>query len=236
MWSALEASAPRESSAAPRRSPYWLHRHAFGVLASAVIVMTVGGVQVAAEMALPGEALYPVKVTLNDGAIELVAVTSEAKARAKVTLVERRTEEVEALAEQDELTPELAEAISDNIEGHVAEAVSLAAESGASSTAADIVSTELAVAVGESSDAFADARDDAEESGSAVAPEPEEAESLEALAEAEEALDDLTTSLDALDGVIEVPAEETPAPEDSAPDPGTDPAATTTPATSSPAA
>lgn len=57
-----------------------------------------GSASFAAENAVPGDVLFPVKVHVNENVRGAVAVTPKAKAEWEVRLVERRLEEVEKLA------------------------------------------------------------------------------------------------------------------------------------------
>ena len=66
-----------------------------------------GGVSYAAEGAVPGDVLYPIKVSVNEEARDLVTFSPEAKADWESRLVERRLEEAEKLVEGDALNPVL---------------------------------------------------------------------------------------------------------------------------------
>lgn len=61
-------------------------------------VLVGGGVSYAAEGSVPGDALYPVKVKVNENVVSALAVSDEAKARWEARLAERRLEEAEVLA------------------------------------------------------------------------------------------------------------------------------------------
>jgi len=71
---------------------------------SLVVILVAGiGTTSAAEFTTPGDLLYPVKTIINDRAVTALAFSPEAKAEAKVALVERRLAEVEDLiASNDE--------------------------------------------------------------------------------------------------------------------------------------
>lgn len=72
-----------------------------------VLVITLGGATTyAAANALPGDALYPIKVRVIEPARGMLANSPEAKARFQVSLAESRAQEVVQLAVQDKLTPE----------------------------------------------------------------------------------------------------------------------------------
>jgi hypothetical protein len=97
---------------------------------------------------------------VNEAAIEAFAVGHEANARAKVEIVHRRTEEIAALADEGRLDAETAGIIADNIQEHASEIVTEVAatkDESADQGAEDVVSEELAVAVGESAAALNEA-------------------------------------------------------------------------------
>lgn len=73
---------------------------------SLVLVLTVGtSTTYAAEGALPGDTLYPVKIHVNESVQGALAVSDEAKVLWHATRVERRLAEAEALAAKGRLTP-----------------------------------------------------------------------------------------------------------------------------------
>jgi hypothetical protein len=75
-----------------------------------VLIVGVGGVtSYAAGGSLPGDALYPIKVSVIEPVTGVLAVSSEAKAAWHVALAETRVREVEELAAHDKLTPEQSE-------------------------------------------------------------------------------------------------------------------------------
>lgn len=74
-----------------------------------------GSVSFASENAVPGDALFPVKVHVNENVRGAVAVTPKAKAEWEVRLVERRLEEVEKLATTQNVTPVVQQIAEDNL-------------------------------------------------------------------------------------------------------------------------
>lgn len=78
-----------------------------GVLSAAfALVLVVGvGTSYAAEGALPGDALYPIKIYLNESIQGSFARTEAAKAEWNTEIVTRRLEEAEQLALAGKLTP-----------------------------------------------------------------------------------------------------------------------------------
>ncbi len=79
-----------------------------------------GGVSYAAEGAVPGDALYPIKVSVNETVRDLATLSPEAKADWAARLVERRLEEAEKItAETGALTPAAQDVIEEKIERHI---------------------------------------------------------------------------------------------------------------------
>ncbi len=74
-----------------------------GLLIAAILAMG-GGTAVAAENALPGDLLYPLKLRVNEEVREVLSVKPEAKVAWETRRAERRLEEVEKLVEQGRLT------------------------------------------------------------------------------------------------------------------------------------
>src|SRR3989344_5959660 len=62
-----------------------------------------GGVTFGAERALPGDALYPVKIHINEQVRGFAIVTSEGRANWESNVASRRLEEAEKLAAQSKL-------------------------------------------------------------------------------------------------------------------------------------
>ena len=77
-----------------------------------------GGVSFAAESALPGDVLYPVKVGINEEVRGAFTFNPEAKARWNSRVVERRLEETETLVASGNLNAEARAKIESNFEDH----------------------------------------------------------------------------------------------------------------------
>lgn len=91
--------------------------------AALVLVLVFGsGVSYAAENALPGDALYPVKTYINEPAKVALATNAEAKAEVQIELAERRIEEAAFLAAEGRLDEETEDNLAVAFESH-AEAV-----------------------------------------------------------------------------------------------------------------
>ena len=100
-------------------SPYSFMKRARGyrVLSATVIggILIGGTVSFAAEGALPGNVLYPVKTELNERVRSVVAVTPEAKAEWDIKLVERRLSEVKEVSALDTVPLETKEVARENV-------------------------------------------------------------------------------------------------------------------------
>lgn len=88
------------------------------IVAILVMVSSSGVLSYAAESALPGAFLYPVKVRVTEPIIASLSLTLERKARWEVKRTERRLEEAEALAAASKLTPEASEEITKRLHMH----------------------------------------------------------------------------------------------------------------------
>lgn len=88
------------------RAAQW-HVFAYRYVASAfvLVVCVGGGTSYAAQSALPGDALYPVKINLNEAVIGAFQTTAAEKAQWNTTLASRRLEEAETLVAEGRLTP-----------------------------------------------------------------------------------------------------------------------------------
>lgn len=103
----------------PIRSPFQIqnfrNKKSVSVLVIAGLLMG-GSVSFAAENTVPGDALFPVKVYVNENVRSVIAVTPKAKAEWDVRLVERRLEEVEKLAVAKDVKPEEQNIAQSNLE------------------------------------------------------------------------------------------------------------------------
>lgn len=89
--------------------------------AFALVALLAGGgaVSAAANSALPGDALYSVKVKFNEQVTGLAALSSEAKATHETKLAEKRLQEAASLSVQGRLTPAARDQIEQNLVSHV---------------------------------------------------------------------------------------------------------------------
>ena len=77
-----------------------------------------GGTSYAAEGAVPGDLLYPIKVEVNENVKSALAVSADAEARLQARLAEERLEEAQKLAARGELTTEASVDISTRLKSH----------------------------------------------------------------------------------------------------------------------
>lgn len=75
-------------------------------IALLVALLVSGGATIAAEQALPGDLLYPVKVEVNESVRSAIAISGEAQATWDARRAERRLEEAEELAAEGRLDQE----------------------------------------------------------------------------------------------------------------------------------
>lgn len=118
----------------PKQSPYFIFSIQFmqaRVLAPLAVVLVVfagGSTAAAAQGALPGDVLYPIKISVNEAVEVAFATTPVAKAEVSVKQAVRRVEEAEVLASRGELTAETGEKLAANFEVHAEIANELANE------------------------------------------------------------------------------------------------------------
>lgn len=99
-------------------SPYlFMHQRLVSGMAFILVVAFVGGgTTYAAEGALPGDALYAVKLNVNESLRAALAQSAEAKAEWHAEAVYRRMAEAEILAARGDLTPEAQVVLEENFE------------------------------------------------------------------------------------------------------------------------
>lgn len=95
------------------------------VLASIlVLVLGTGALAYAAEYALPDDALYPVKIHVNETVHAMLAVNAEKRAEWEVVRAVRRAKEATQLAEKSRLTRERSKELIAAFNAHIAKAQS----------------------------------------------------------------------------------------------------------------
>ena len=94
----------------------------------ALVVTGGAGVSVVADNSLPGDALYAVKININEGFRSALAVGAEAEARLAAKLADRRLQEAEQLAVRGRLNAETAMVIKERFAVHVSTVVESTAD------------------------------------------------------------------------------------------------------------
>lgn len=87
-------------------------------IALLITLLLSGGVSYAAEGAMPGDVLYPIKINVNEEVRGLLTIQEDAKANWEARRAERRLEEAEELAVRGELRDEVRTRIAENFENH----------------------------------------------------------------------------------------------------------------------
>lgn len=121
------ATATRQRKQARTKTGGFLflsQRHMFAKIAIAIVLACTGATSAAAEASLPGDLLYPVKVSINEEVRGAFTFGSEAKADWEVRKAERRAEEVAALKAEGRLTASQESKAADAIETHLDAAAS----------------------------------------------------------------------------------------------------------------
>ena len=83
-----------------------------------LILLALGGTSFAAEKAFPGDALYPVKLNVNEHVQGWLSLSDEAKANWETVLANRRLSEAEELANNSKLDAKTEAKIESNFEEH----------------------------------------------------------------------------------------------------------------------
>ncbi len=113
----------------PVKSPWttfsfssWIRTHRFvtGVAAFLIVAISSNSIVLAANEALPGDALYTLKVNVAEPIRVALAVDPVKKAEIQTSFVQARFEEAEVLAARGELDDEKEKEISDRIDQHIA--------------------------------------------------------------------------------------------------------------------
>ncbi len=100
----------------------WIHTHRFVTAVAAFLIVAISGnsIVLAANEALPGDALYTLKVNVAEPIRVALAVDPAKKAEIQTSFVQARFEEAEVLAARGELDDEKEKEISDRIDQHIA--------------------------------------------------------------------------------------------------------------------
>lgn len=127
----FEKTAGISSPLQPEKSPYLIvsewTKHiskktfVFVPVSLAFVLLIGGGVVGAAENALPGDVLYPIKTAVNERAIGLFSNTPEEIAKYQTDLASRRLDEVTKLALAGRLTAESRVELEEEVSNHLAQ-------------------------------------------------------------------------------------------------------------------
>ncbi len=117
-------------SSSPRFSLKWFNGKAFAgftrarlvsaSLAAVLIISTSAGVSYAAESALPGDTLYPVKVSVNEQVVSALMFSGPARITWLSQLAERRLQEASILTAQGRLDTEKGHEVASRFAAHTA--------------------------------------------------------------------------------------------------------------------
>lgn len=121
LFAKLSAYQEMHPIAAPAASPFafiFSLKSAY-TFAAIILLVATGAVAQAAEGALPGEALYAVKVKVNEPIRGALSFTASAKAEWEIEKLERRLEEVERLAVEGKFDNEALAEMEKSIDKHV---------------------------------------------------------------------------------------------------------------------
>ncbi len=114
---------PVRFAARPRlllRNVFSLHTKSLmpAFLVAALVALLGGGTSLAAENALPGEALYGLKTEVNERVVSAFSLGDAAKVEWEARRAERRLEEVAALAVKGTLTGDISARVETNFKAH----------------------------------------------------------------------------------------------------------------------
>src|SRR6185437_15218097 len=116
----VEAAAPiieNPSQSVP--SPFYFFAPRYSVSFAAVLLVLFSGTAFAAQGSLPGDTLYPLKISVNERVATALATTPEEKAQVNAQLATTRLEEAEALASTGKLDATTTAALAINFAAHV---------------------------------------------------------------------------------------------------------------------
>lgn len=113
----------------PVQSTYFMYSwRMVGSFAVLAVVVLGSGTTYAAQGALPGSPLYPIKVGVNEPIKEVLAFSNEAKIKFHTETAQVRLEEAEALASEGRLDNEVSVVLAANITKHVERVQTIAKE------------------------------------------------------------------------------------------------------------
>jgi len=93
-------------------------KHILMPLTLIIAILLGGSVSYAAEGAFPGDTLYPIKITVNEGVQNLLAVSAESKAKLQVELANERLKEAEVLVINNRLNAQTQAKVEAQFQSH----------------------------------------------------------------------------------------------------------------------
>ena len=106
----------------PSGTSLFLRKYTYMPFAILLAVLVTGGTSFAAQGAVPGDFLYPVKTEVNEPVRSAFAIGANAEAELQAKLVAERIEEAEELEAEGQLEGEAAATLSADIQSHVTKA------------------------------------------------------------------------------------------------------------------
>jgi hypothetical protein len=127
------------------KSPWmqWRHISQFA-LAPLALLLVCTGTAYAAQGALPGDLLYPLKINVTEQVEVALATTPAAQVAVQTKLAAERVSEAQTLADQGKLDATTTEELQDNFDSHASAALAIAEQTGDASTSE--ATTSVAVA------------------------------------------------------------------------------------------
>ena len=93
----------------------------YAVLVIVVLLIGGAGISVAAQNALPGDPLYPIKTGINEKVVALALFSDQAKAEYDINLAQLRLEEAETIAAQNRLNAQSSQEVITLLSDHFAD-------------------------------------------------------------------------------------------------------------------
>jgi len=91
----------------------------YSFLLSCLVLFGIGGISIAANKALPGEALYAVKTQVNEKVLSFITFSEDQKAQYEVGLVQLRLEEFEKITSENKLDDAKIAEVKTLLDGHI---------------------------------------------------------------------------------------------------------------------
>ena len=99
-------------------TPYWSYKKLVAVITVLLLIITGSGISFVAAESLPGDLLYPVKVNVNEGVINAMTLSSDAKAKLAADRANERLTEAEQLTVRGQLNSQNQAIIREKLKEH----------------------------------------------------------------------------------------------------------------------